>query len=254
MTAPVDQAVEAAKAMQAGIDAIADLLLSVNGRSKAYALEASSKLRIALASQQEVPDAQTFCQSQVIEWATSKDWMAGWDACRREFPSRGQQEVAAPVGVVSVSPLHVGVGWVGGYVPKNGDQLYLAASRVPVASPAEPDMRAICEALGFDPTNHHNAAKCPYCRPATPPVGAGGVGVMDAGPDSVHLDSGECGNVQGPGPTDAERVAALTERASWVRESTGGHWVIRLHNKRHTSFLQTVDAILAKGGDQGEGK
>ena len=33
---------------------------------------------------------------------------------------------------------------------------------------AVPDMRAICEALGFDPTNHHNAAKCPYCRPAAP--------------------------------------------------------------------------------------
>ena len=30
------------------------------------------------------------------------------------------------------------------------------------------DMRAVCEALGFDPTNHHNAAKCPYCRPAAP--------------------------------------------------------------------------------------
>jgi hypothetical protein len=29
-----------------------------------------------------------------------------------------------------------------------------------------PNMRAVCEALGFDPTNHHNAAKCPYCRPA----------------------------------------------------------------------------------------
>lgn len=23
----------------------------------------------------------------------------------------------------------------------------------------------ICQALGFDPTNHHNAAKCPYCSP-----------------------------------------------------------------------------------------
>jgi hypothetical protein len=29
-------------------------------------------------------------------------------------------------------------------------------------------MKAICEALGFDPTNHHNAAKCPYCRPPEP--------------------------------------------------------------------------------------
>jgi len=38
---------------------------------------------------------------------------------------------------------------------------------VPVRAPQEPDMRAICETLGFDPTNHHNAAKCPYCRPAS---------------------------------------------------------------------------------------
>ena len=28
---------------------------------------------------------------------------------------------------------------------------------------ARPDVRGIIEALGFDPTNHHNAAKCPYC-------------------------------------------------------------------------------------------
>jgi len=31
--------------------------------------------------------------------------------------------------------------------------------------PGEADMPAICAALGFDPTNHHNAAKCPYCTP-----------------------------------------------------------------------------------------
>jgi hypothetical protein len=37
--------------------------------------------------------------------------------------------------------------------------------RAATAQP-EPDMRAVCGALGFDPTNHHNAAKCPYCRPA----------------------------------------------------------------------------------------
>lgn len=35
---------------------------------------------------------------------------------------------------------------------------------------SDPDMRAICAALGFDPTNHHNAAKCPYCRPAAQAV------------------------------------------------------------------------------------
>lgn len=39
----------------------------------------------------------------------------------------------------------------------------------PQAGAAEPDMRAICEALGFDPTNHHNAAKCPDCRPTEQP-------------------------------------------------------------------------------------
>lgn len=30
--------------------------------------------------------------------------------------------------------------------------------------------KLICDALGFDPTNHHNAAKCPYCAPASPPL------------------------------------------------------------------------------------
>lgn len=39
----------------------------------------------------------------------------------------------------------------------------------------EADMRRVCEALGFDPTNHHNAAKCPYCTPEapTPTLGSG---------------------------------------------------------------------------------
>ncbi len=36
----------------------------------------------------------------------------------------------------------------------------------PPSPDVQPDMLAVCAALGFDPTNHHNAAKCPYCRPA----------------------------------------------------------------------------------------
>lgn len=44
-------------------------------------------------------------------------------------------------------------------------QARAALSASPQA-PTEPDMPAICAALGFDPTNHHNAARCPYCRPA----------------------------------------------------------------------------------------
>lgn len=27
------------------------------------------------------------------------------------------------------------------------------------------DMRKVCDALGFEPDNHHNALKCPYCNP-----------------------------------------------------------------------------------------
>lgn len=45
----------------------------------------------------------------------------------------------------------------------------IAAALAPSTSAAtrgEPDMRRVCEALGFDPANHHNAAKCPYCTPA----------------------------------------------------------------------------------------
>jgi hypothetical protein len=41
----------------------------------------------------------------------------------------------------------------------------LAATPTAAAGERELDMRAVCDALGFDPTNHHNAAKCPYCRP-----------------------------------------------------------------------------------------
>lgn len=39
-----------------------------------------------------------------------------------------------------------------------------------VKNPAEhtkPNVRGIIEALGFDPTNHHNATKCPYCTPGS---------------------------------------------------------------------------------------
>ena len=44
--------------------------------------------------------------------------------------------------------------------------LVTSSAATPVVPPSGPDMPAICAALGFDPTNHHNAAKCPYCRPS----------------------------------------------------------------------------------------
>lgn len=33
------------------------------------------------------------------------------------------------------------------------------------AAGSAPDVRVIVEALGFDPTNHHNALVCAYCNP-----------------------------------------------------------------------------------------
>lgn len=162
-----------------------------------------------------------------------------------------QQEVAAPVGVVSVSPLHVGVGWVGGYVPKNGEKLYLAAARVPVASPAEPVID--CDTCGQRVTGPCNAVDCTV--PDTHPVGAGGAGVMDARPDSFHSDSGKCDRVQGPGPTDAERLDFLeTIGVSYGFEDMheGNRWMI---DGPFMFVRDAIDAaILAKGGDQGEGK
>lgn len=47
---------------------------------------------------------------------------------------------------------------------------------------------------------HAASLVCGTATIATPPVGAGGAGVMDARPDSFHSDSGECGRVQGPEP------------------------------------------------------
>lgn len=47
-----------------------------------------------------------------------------------------------------------------------GIHMLYAAQQPPAER--EPDMRAVCEVLGFDPTNHHNAAKCPYCTSQQP--------------------------------------------------------------------------------------
>ncbi|MBP7704140.1 MAG: hypothetical protein KA105_02505 [Caulobacter sp.] len=64
---------------------------------------------------------------------------------------------------------------------KEAENLQRELSALAAASPSTPrgkgeaDMRRVCEALGFDPTNHHNAAKCPYCTPEapTPTLGSG---------------------------------------------------------------------------------
>ena len=88
---------------------------------------------------------------------------------------------------------------------------------------AEPDMRAICEALGFDPTNHHNAAKCPYCRPAlhqaAEPPRCGVCGYPHAigtfcRPPSLH---------QAAEPAPSEPMACLTITREGTTEN-GASW------------------------------
>lgn len=49
-------------------------------------------------------------------------------------------------------------------VCKYGEDETCPALRAPVEMNDGQRAKAICEALGFDPTNHHNAAKCPYCQ------------------------------------------------------------------------------------------
>lgn len=67
-----------------------------------------------------------------------------------EFPQPQRQDGKEPCGECRIQP---------------GETCDICgALRQPVETEAV-DGRAICEALGFDPTNHHNAAVCPYCNP-----------------------------------------------------------------------------------------
>ena len=137
----------------------------------------------------------------------------------------------------------------------------LLAARVPVASPAEPVAYIRKDQLQKAARSAMLCEVSPEPRQdrvgiyATPPVGAGGAGVMDARPDSFHSDSGECDRVQGPGPTDAERLDFLeTIGVSYGFEDMheGNRWMI---DGPFMFVRDAIDAaILAKGGDQGEGK
>ena len=214
-------------------------------------------LRAALASQQEVPDARTFCQSQVIEWATSKDWMAGWDACRREFPFRGQQEVAAPVTDADVTKALLGMRFTATGLPKPEDMRRalegFAASRVPVAAPAEPEGDVQLRACDQTTGREYFIKKGPRAAiqaeadamnekgrdyfvipplPETPPVGAGGAGVMDA--VFIHWTS-DVGYLE-----------------LWLSKHDEDGHVFPLAGP--VRCPPEFAAILAKGGDQGEGK
>jgi hypothetical protein len=117
-------------------------------------LETASSAVILLKQQQREGWAQLASGQQPVAWMTF-DGEGGYDFrqfaenenYRDDFIQRNGEKYAWVV-----EPLYA----------------HPAPSQQPIASGQEPDMQAICAALGFDPTNHHNAAKCPYCRPAAP--------------------------------------------------------------------------------------
>lgn len=67
------------------------------------------------------------------------------------------------------------------------DRIVSASPRTDGAGAAAGEGRRICEALGFDPANHHNALRCPYCNPEglvlSPAPAAGQAGAV---PDSLR--------------------------------------------------------------------
>lgn len=207
MTAPVDQAVEAAaKLIYETWKDIPEYRLWQNGGNS---LKQDEARRIA---------------RQVIELAS-------------------QQEVAAPVGDVPTGLIACLRG--GRQCDEDGSEIIMSrqacceaadilesisASRVPVASPADSAYREAVDLATslfkkhYAHEDHYASGKVVWgpCDTTagvisqidnmvtglsrTPPVGAGGAVVMDARPDSVHSDSGECDWVQGSGPTDGERT------------------------------------------------
>ena len=215
MTAPVDQAVEAAaKLIYETWKDIPEYRLWQNGGNSLKQDEARRIARqvIELASQQEV----AAFGDEMVEAAAS----ALVDSCIAKGHWRHATEESKAV-----------------YREHASAVLASAASqRVPGASPASRDE------IVFDNPSYPGWLEGQS-------AGAGGAGVMDARPDSFHSDSGECGRVQGTTITD-EQFETL-----WT---LFGRHMAYFNVNKDTSFVRAeiekvIAAILAKGGDQGEG-
>lgn len=96
------------------------------------------------------------------------------------------------------------------------------------------DGRAICEVLGFDPINHHNAERCPYCNPngwtlqpapaPSDPAGAGG--------DLGELERLSKAATQGEWSQDdgSDGGPSLPEEHRIYGDTNGGYLVARVPN------------------------
>jgi hypothetical protein len=110
------------------------------------------------------------------------------------------------------------------------------AALVPApAASVEPDMRAICEALGFDPTNHHNASKCPYCRPAASVEDSA---PMDGGFHEGYAEGFDAGKAAAS-VEDAGRVPGVFMPVAWAdviserQRQADGEGYTREHDDEH---------------------
>jgi hypothetical protein len=110
--------------------------------------------------------------------------------------------------------------------------LYAAPPSPPVAKNEGERMLAVCAALGFDPTNHHNADRCPYC---TPPAD----GARDAARllDEWHEDFGPV--VWWKFPVD---------EPAWIGTPTDDDWPgYHTHWTPHPTVPAAMTADQAKG-------
>ncbi|WP_341918606.1 hypothetical protein [Polaromonas sp. YR568] len=211
-------------------------------------LAAYTALRAELASQQEV--------AAPVEELRRMNDKQGWSASNDSM----ENTLYAAVGDgETVFAIVVGKGFDGDEEKRFATAMdaILAAARVPGASPAplldalndySERWPAICNAA-YERACQTDAKAAQALRPAmrailqagaavaTPHGGAGGAGVMDARPGSFHSDSGECDRVQGAESCQVNQFSSrICERGTWGCRTKHGA------------------AILAKGGDQGEGK
>lgn len=128
------------------------------------------------------------------------------------------------------------------------------ASLSPAATPVseaggETDMRRVCEALGFDPTNHHNAAKCPYCtptlaKPASSPAGG------DAAKVLASMAGGKPEDYAGMIKPDifpsADEAARILRDRDACRSNLGDAWAAMQMIREAVETLGPIGAMPAE--------
>lgn len=218
----------------------------------------SWKARAALASQQEVAEGDyKNMWLAAVSTLAKIDALLGLpeDGCNDpDYTLSALQDYMAGVAEVTRTDVPYTLDDVRAWIKQGQDR---AASQQEVVAPVGTEKLAYVIAWlegGCDPLQ---AAK--ELRSIATPPGAGGAGVMDARPDSVYSDSGECDRVRGPGEADAENqeieLTAQVVYESWSKAPGYVPWQAGGNPFMQDEARRLVRAaILAKGGDQGEGK